>query len=380
MNDYHETIDSHDPFFKEFKDYKFLMLSNLISNKIKLPVLVSTGNFLIPSDDVGILRLFSHSLLQRLFFLYAITFGFLLEVTKIAQILSNVVGFDLTAKGHRKLSQFKSDKIYPERLVGNYNVLYPRGLDLPAEFPTRGTRNRFDFIFTVGGYDSDLVKRNSDFKFMKIGYPRYDGKNLKNLKNKSNHCDFNLDINKKTILWMPSRLDWLNDSDANVKIWINQIQSLSLKFNIILRPHPHRFRNNPEFYNGINKSKITLDSDASRELFRLYSSADIVICDYGGSIFSALYCNKTVILLNIPHFPASLKSNSDFYARDILPNFNTKEKLVNNDSILKSLTISEKLKEYEDLSIKARQYFFSTKSKNALEDASIFLKNQIKRT
>ena len=60
VNDYHETAESHNSFFEEFEEYTFLMLSKVVRNRLKFSVLVSTGNFLIPVSDVGIIRLFSN--------------------------------------------------------------------------------------------------------------------------------------------------------------------------------------------------------------------------------------------------------------------------------------------------------------------------------
>jgi len=379
INDYHETAESHNSFFEEFEEYTFLMLSKVVRNRLKFSVLVSTGNFLIPVSDVGIIRLFSNCFVQRMVFLYSVIFGYVFEKSNLAHFFSKIVGRDLSAKGHRKLHQFYCNKIYPERIVGQYNILYPRGLDLPKAFPTRSTRKRFDFIFTIGGYDSYLVEKNSDLNFMKIGYPRYDEKYFPYSKNRLPNDDFNLDQNKKTILWMPSRLDWLTDPDVNVKVWLRHIKHLSHTYNIILRPHPHRFRKNPAYYNMISQTSIVVDTDASRELLGLYLSADLVICDYGGSIFSALYCHKTVILLNIPDYPASLNSNSEFYARDILPNFDITDKAMEDNSILMPLTSNTELAKYQKSSLKARQYFFSTTLKSCLIDASKFLVDTSRR-
>jgi hypothetical protein len=379
VNDYHETTESHNVFFEEFGQYTFLMLSKVVKDRLKFSVLLSTGNFLIPTSDVVMTKLFFHCFVQRVICLYSFTIGLFFEKSHLADFFSKIVGRDLSAKGHRKLDNLLCNKIYPERLVGQYNILYPRGLDLPKAFPTRSTRKRFDFIFTIGGYDSYLVEKNSDFSFMKIGYPRYDKKDLPHSENRSLHDGFNVDKSKKTILWMPSRLDWLSDPDANVKAWLRHIEVLSDTYNIILRPHPHRFRDNPAYYKMISQSSIVVDTDATRELLGLYSSADLVICDYGGSIFSALYCNKTVVLLNIPGYPPLLNNNSDVFARNILPNFDTTVEETEDNSSLMPLTSNIELSEYKKASLKARQYFFSTTSNSGLLDASKFLIETSKR-
>ena len=43
---------------------------------------------------------------------------------------------------------------------------------------------------------------------------------------------------------------------------------------------------------------INIANSENKTLDSLYRAADVVLCDYGGSIFSALYCSKPVILLN----------------------------------------------------------------------------------
>ena len=43
-----------------------------------------------------------------------------------------------------------------------------------------------------------------------------------------------------------------------------------------------------------------IDTQKDQILGKLYSMADLILVDYGGSIFSSIYMNKKILLLNLP--------------------------------------------------------------------------------
>ena len=61
-------------------------------------------------------------------------------------------------------------------------------------------------------------------------------------------------------------------------------------------PQYDRYKKN--VHDIVNSGKFIISSDPYQEMSDLYLIADFVFCDYGGTIFSALYVNKKIILMD----------------------------------------------------------------------------------
>jgi UDP-N-acetylglucosamine:LPS N-acetylglucosamine transferase len=64
-----------------------------------------------------------------------------------------------------------------------------------------------------------------------------------------------------------------------------------------------------------------IDGDALRDMNKLYKTADLVLCDYGGSAFSVIYLGKKLILLEVPGREKSplLLNASNFELHEYVP-------------------------------------------------------------
>ncbi|MDI9221128.1 CDP-glycerol glycerophosphotransferase family protein [Pantoea sp. EA-12] len=99
---------------------------------------------------------------------------------------------------------------------------------------------------------------------------------------------------KKTILYVPT---W--GELSSLDLYIERIISLSEKYNLILKLH-----HNSDL---IEKKKSLLDGNenisiygANDDVLELINKSDLVISDYSGAIFDAVYFNKPIVLLDIP--------------------------------------------------------------------------------
>ena len=143
-----------------------------------------------------------------------------------------------------------------------------------------------------------------------IGYPRYDlNFSLSRVQKIKKNLFKKFLINKynKILLWIPTIINkkGLNEIE-NISMWVDLVNKFATENNytIILRPHPNIDNQNIKVLTQLKKKyKIKLDLK-KRNLNELYLGVDLVISDYGGSIFSALYHLKQIILLNLPenHF------------------------------------------------------------------------------
>ena len=260
--------------FKKKKYYNSIKLSNILNSnkKYEVEVLISTG--------LGHLQLIT--IKSFLKFIYSRTFGNLIQTTKLEKIFLIVFKKKFTA-GANKCPIFDSVQI--EKKISKLAICFPRGLDLNIKMhPEKRWVKTFDYFFCHSKFDKKIIEKNSNKKAFLIGYPRY-----KNKKNQRNRI--------RNILWMPSYPKYSNDKMFNIKKWLAVFSKLnSKKYKITIKFHPKIFL--------MNKSKLIFQKhikvidDPSQNLNKLYSQSDLVVCDYGGSIFSALFNEKPIILLN----------------------------------------------------------------------------------
>ena len=76
---------------------------------------------------------------------------------------------------------------------------------------------------------------------------------------------------------------------------------LTKDYIIILRPHPKTFVTEKRFINDLIKNNnFIIDIKQNRRMLDLYKSCDLVLADYGDSVFSSIYLEKKMLLLNLP--------------------------------------------------------------------------------
>ena len=228
----------------------------------------------------------------------------------------------------------KPKEQYFQKKLGLYNIKFFYGADNGNTLggPNFEQYNEvFDEFFTHGPRDSLIIKKYFQGKIFEMGYPRYDSyfinqknKELKKKILKKNLCN----INKPTILWICT----VSRFFSTILTYEKYMKKLTEEYNIILRPHPLEIDINQDRYNqrvfDIVKSKKFIVSDiASQKMSDLYLISDYVFCDYGGSIFSSVYLNKNILLMNNKNFSdeKSLHQTSVIEIRNYLPSINEDE-------------------------------------------------------
>ncbi|HXV12371.1 MAG TPA: CDP-glycerol glycerophosphotransferase family protein, partial [Burkholderiales bacterium] len=150
-----------------------------------------------------------------------------------------------------------------------------------------------------------------------MGYPRYDAFFNDNLETESVVREFELEPARKTILWITTT----GEGASSIPSFAKPISGLMDRHNVIVRPHPIAFRAEPRDIELLRSLNFKIDSDPLRDMNKLYKAADIVLCDYGGSAFSAIYLGKKLILLDVPGSDKSpwLRSASNFELYHFVP-------------------------------------------------------------
>ena len=307
------------------RSFSKIFLTEVIENNIVFDTVISTGNFKVPIKEYNLKDYFAviKSILK---FSYARTIGSFLQLSGLSAKFEKVYGRPFDAGGLRRRLSFTTGN-YIEKEIGKRAIMYPRGLDInTSSFPAQELINRFDAFMCHGKLDQKIISSKTQKPTCIIGYPRYEINNFDKIQKDSFIKEFTLDKNKLTILWMPSRLDWERPNYQNIIDWLDILNEDILDHEIILRPHPHCLQQDPSLLPLLKSYKCRVDTKKGRELGALYQISDLIVCDYGGSLFSATYMMKPVVLLNSLHHQTVSKSNE----LDLMKRNNFRQFDVNN--------------------------------------------------
>ena len=231
-------------------------------------------------------------------------------------VISRIVGafFKIANKLIEKNGSIRF-KEYPtqyfQNILGSYNIRFMYGADAGGQ-KFGEYNNLFDEFFCHGPRDSAIVREMFNKTVFEMGYPRYDCYFIKkdDAALKIRLIDEYLcDKNKKTILWICTVSEYF----STIETYAYAIQKLTTKYNIILRPHPLEIDPQYSRYNN-----------PYQDMSELYLIADYVFCDYGGTIFSALYVDKNILLMNHKdvHMDHGVYGSTSMEVRKFLPSIN----------------------------------------------------------
>lgn len=158
-------------------------------------------------------------------------------------------------------------------------------------------RSLGDLCLTYGDYATNKI---SNFcPSVGVGNPRYD-KWYDVVSTSNTFKSSNLDNDLKTILYVPTWGDL-----SSIDKYLDHVIKLSEKYNVLLKLH-----HNTDFLEGDRKSKINDRIHyygANDDILELISQSDLIISDYSGAIFDAVYFKKPIVLLNCYDHNSSAK-------------------------------------------------------------------------
>ena len=177
-----------------------------------------------------------------------------------------------------------------------------------------------------------------------------------------------------------SHIDLNNENDLNVKLWFKKIIFLRKSFNIIIRPHPKTIISNNNILKELANEKFIIDYNSNRKIGDIIKHSALVFCDYGGPVFSTIYLNKSLVLLNLPNtskYNLNLKTNQslDITIRQELISLDINS---SENEILKKISLSLKNK-YKKKIIKVRNKYFGPTKPYSVDQLSDFLIKLIKK-
>ena len=215
----------------------------------------------------------------------------------------------ITGKSNKKMIK----NIPNIKLLGKINLrfMYTAGKD---KYTIYSFWNKYyDGILCYGPYHEDKFKIKHKIATSQMGYPRFDKYFSPGFKRDELIKKFNCDPKKKTIVWLPT---WTNLS--SVEKYIEAISSLKSNNNIIVRPHPSIKNIDPENFKKLFTVDFNYVDDKDDDNVQLFALADLMLFDYGGSMFGGLYLNKNLAFLDM-----ELESKNNNY----LGNFSSEDYL-----------------------------------------------------
>ena len=152
----------------------------------------------------------------------------------------------------------------------------------------------YDGILCYGPYHEEKFKHKHKIATSQMGYPRFDKYFKPGFKRNYLIEKFKCDPKKKTIVWLPT---WT--SLSSIDKYYKVISSLRIEHNIVVRPHPSIKKTDPESYKKLFSVDFNYIDDNDNDNVQLYALADLMLFDYGGPMFGALYLNKNLAFLEM---------------------------------------------------------------------------------
>lgn len=203
----------------------------------------------------------------------------------------------LIAFGRQPIWQYNVDieSLLPLQ-IGRKQIRYMYGADLSDAWSLMDWNEIYDIFLCHGVNDERIVKERFSGKTFIMGYPRYDDYfdskiDLSNIKK-----EFDVSDQKKTLLWMPT----LGGAGSSIPVYAKLIADLDYEFNVIVRPHPLSFVQEKDFIYELERNNLKIDRSSTRNMNELFSAADLIIADYGGTPFSSIFIGKNLIFLDVP--------------------------------------------------------------------------------
>ncbi len=179
----------------------------------------------------------------------------------------------------------------PETLgVHNIRFMYAMG---KARHNFSAWNEVYDVVLCHGPYQAEKLAFCRHTITLQMGYPRYDGYEAAFARRSQLRAELGVRGQRPVVLWMPT---WQELS--SIEPFMKAVQGITDRFDVVVKPHPLTTTKEPDRLQLLRDSGLVLVTDELLDITDLYAAADCVVADYGGSIFSALYVDKPIVLLD----------------------------------------------------------------------------------
>jgi hypothetical protein len=334
-------------------NFPFKRLSDVIRRSFKYELLLTTFTF------KNRIRLSPPTAMEK----HTRRFYMFLE-----SILSNIRFSGFSKRIQAVLQDFNQKFLeYPEVAISHKIIQFPKGMDIkPEKYPDSLTINIIDHYFCHGPFDSQLVQEKTQKSTTIVGYPRYDNLTTSNTDYiEQLRSEFGITSQKPIISWLPTYIPKKKNDDLNMQRWIPQVKKLSNDYEIIVRPHPKRLeRSAADITTLLEQQGFYVDIVVERDMGALYMASEFILCDYGGVVFSAIYNDRNIILLNHSgHKTDTISNDTGDVLRSKLPELFPEDAIENNHLILDTIQNQQLWKNQEQTRKEIKEFYFGKDTK-----------------
>lgn len=190
---------------------------------------------------------------------------------------------------------FAPKQYWPLQL-GDIQIRFMYGADVGEGWSLAPWNAIYDAFLCHGPNDAEQLGKRFRGRTFQMGYPRYDGYYAPDLDTSAEAREFSIDPSRKTLLWMPT----FGKGACSIPHFARALAPLRERYNFIVRPHPLSFRKSPGEIALLRSLGFLLDDQPARDMNKLLKLSDVMLCDYGGSAFGAVYLRKRMVLLEVP--------------------------------------------------------------------------------
>ncbi len=153
----------------------------------------------------------------------------------------------------------------------------------------------YDLILCFGPHHAAAFSALTDGLVIQMGYPRFD-RYFNDQVDRDALCGrFGCDPAKETVVWLPT---WKELS--SVGHFDDEISALSDRYNVVVKLHPLMSEAEPDRVESLRKHHFSCLLTDSTDNLPLYQLADYMLFDFGGPPLAAIYCDKKMLLLDVP--------------------------------------------------------------------------------
>ncbi|HET7558190.1 MAG TPA: CDP-glycerol glycerophosphotransferase family protein [Rhodanobacteraceae bacterium] len=180
--------------------------------------------------------------------------------------------------------------------IGDVQIRFMYGADVGEGWSLAPWNAIYHAFLCHGPNDAQQLAKRFRGRTFQMGYPRYDGYYAPDLDTSAEAREFSIDPSRRTLLWMPT----FGKGACSIPHFAQALAPLRAGHNFIVRPHPLSFRKSPDEIALLRSLGFRLDDQPARDMNKLLKLADVMLCDYGGSAFGAVYLRKRMVLLEVP--------------------------------------------------------------------------------
>lgn len=158
---------------------------------------------------------------------------------------------------------------------------------------TSSWNRRYDSFLVFGPVQSAMLRAFAGRKF-EVGYPRFDRVLRRAIDEPALRARWGLPAEGPIVAWLPT---WR--AASSIDAFADAIAALQGACTVVVKPHPATIRKEPARLARLRAAglrHLVLDGDSAE----LQALASLTLCDYGGPAFGAIYCDRALLLLDVP--------------------------------------------------------------------------------